>query len=72
MKQFDAQQTKFASAGREDMDVKMLGKGRPFYMELTSPRTIVVSDNDMKKFQRQVNEVARGKVRFTHLQLVSR
>ncbi|TPX38445.1 hypothetical protein SeMB42_g06741 [Synchytrium endobioticum] len=72
LQRFNAQQTKFASAGREDVDVRMLGKGRPFYMELISPRTVVLPDDKMKQFQAQVNQAAKGKVRFTHLQLVSR
>ena len=33
---------KFSSAGREDADVLMLGKGRPFYMELLNPRHILL------------------------------
>lgn len=28
---------KFHSGGREDIDVRMLGKGRPFILEIISP-----------------------------------
>jgi len=32
---------KFHSGGREDIDVRMLGDGRPFVLELISPRRAV-------------------------------
>jgi tRNA pseudouridine synthase 10 len=35
---FRADQFRFSSAGREDIDVRMLGKGRPFAIELINPR----------------------------------
>ena len=31
-------EAKFASSGREDVDVRMLGRGRPFLFEVTNPR----------------------------------
>jgi len=34
---------KFMSAGREDVDVRMLGNGRPFVIELKSPRSLTRS-----------------------------
>jgi tRNA pseudouridine synthase 10 len=35
---FRADQFRFSSAGREDIDVRMLGNGRPFVIELLNPR----------------------------------
>ena len=29
---------KFSSGGREDIDVRMLGKGRPFVLKLINPK----------------------------------
>ena len=29
---------KFSSGGREDIDVRMLGNGRPFVLEIVNPR----------------------------------
>ena len=37
---FSFSQTKFCSAGREDADVRMLGKGRPFLLELIDVRNL--------------------------------
>ncbi|MDD3159523.1 MAG: tRNA pseudouridine(54/55) synthase Pus10 [Candidatus ainarchaeum sp.] len=37
IKQFDAKNMLFHGAGREDVDVLMLGKGRPFVVELIQP-----------------------------------
>jgi hypothetical protein len=33
-----ADEARFSSAGREDVDVRMLGSGRPFIFELVNPR----------------------------------
>lgn len=35
---FKADQYRFSSAGREDIDVRMLGNGRPFSIELLNPK----------------------------------
>jgi tRNA pseudouridine synthase 10 len=35
---FRAEVSRFSSAGREDIDVRMLGGGRPFVLELENPR----------------------------------
>jgi tRNA pseudouridine synthase 10 len=39
----------FHGAGREDVDVKMLGRGRPFVMELSRPKKRTIDLNKMKK-----------------------
>lgn len=44
---------KFHGAGREDVDVRMLGRGRPFIMELINPK---VHDADLGEVERLVNE----------------
>jgi len=66
VKLFEATDSKFHGAGREDIDVKMLGSGRPFILELTSPkkrRTRI----DLKKIQEKVNTVNDGKIKIQDL-----
>lgn len=42
---------KFHSAGREDIDVRMLGNGRPFIMEFENPRRAYSAKEELEKFQ---------------------
>jgi len=35
---------KFSSSGREDVDVRMLGRGRPFLLEIHNPRPLTKED----------------------------
>ncbi|KAJ1490712.1 hypothetical protein T484DRAFT_1934619 [Baffinella frigidus] len=37
---FNAGECKFMGSGREDVDVRMLGEGRPFYIELVDAKTL--------------------------------
>ena len=37
---FTGMEYKFSSGGREDIDVRMLGSGRPFVIEIISPKRI--------------------------------
>lgn len=54
-------------AGREDVDALMLGEGRPFVMEVESPR---IRDLDTDALQREANENADGKVELHELRRV--
>ncbi|WP_297490705.1 tRNA pseudouridine(54/55) synthase Pus10 [Thermococcus sp.] len=56
----------FKGAGREDVDVRMLGNGRPFIVELKGPRRRKV---DLEEVVREVN--AGGKVEIFGLRFVS-
>ncbi len=56
-------------AGREDIDARMLGTGRPFVLELLSPKTRSI---DVSLADQRVNDLAAGKVRVSPLKLVSR
>ena len=51
--------SKFHGSGREDIDARMLGKGRPFILEISEPRRRKL---DLKKLQHQININAQGKV----------
>lgn len=43
--------TRFASSGREDVDVRMLGTGRPFVIEFVNPRTNRLCQETVKVLQ---------------------
>jgi tRNA pseudouridine synthase 10 len=63
----EASSSKFHGAGREDIDVKMLGSGRPFVLELKNPKKRI-SSIDLSEIQRKVNEINNGKVKISDLQ----
>ncbi|KAJ7375870.1 Putative tRNA pseudouridine synthase Pus10 [Desmophyllum pertusum] len=46
---------KFASAGREDIDVRMLGYGRPFLVEFINPRVTRLSRPLFADLQKEIN-----------------
>jgi tRNA pseudouridine synthase 10 len=60
---------KFHGAGREDIDVKMLGKGRTFVLEIKEPK---IRDIDLKKLQETVNKHAIGKVEISEMKFVGK
>lgn len=56
---FKADFYKFHAAGREDIDVRMLGKGRPFMLELSNARTIL-STEEIQKMEQCINNLKEG------------
>ncbi|MCA9002825.1 MAG: tRNA pseudouridine(54/55) synthase Pus10, partial [Planctomycetes bacterium] len=50
---------KFHGAGREDVDVRMLGRGRPFIMELVGPRIL---DANLAEIEAQINDRNAGRL----------
>lgn len=46
-----AREVKFCSAGREDVDVRMLGTGRPFYLEFIDPHQTTLSPETLREMQ---------------------
>ncbi|ESP01315.1 hypothetical protein LOTGIDRAFT_111864, partial [Lottia gigantea] len=67
---FKASEFRFSSSGREDVDVRMLGNGRPFIVEImNSHRNTVVST--LPDIQKQINETS-DVVKVRDLQLVTR
>ncbi len=62
-------ESKFHGAGREDIDVKMLGNGRPFVLEIKEPK---IRDLDLKVLEERINEFAGGKVEVKSLKFVGR
>ncbi len=64
----DGTDATFHGAGREDVDARMLGTGRPFVIEVEEPRT---RDIDTNALERDVNDFAGGKVEVEGLRLAT-
>ena len=62
---------KFSSSGREDVDVRMLGKGRPFLFELLNPRRVYFTKEEMLEIQNGINQNSQD-VQVRDLQIVSK
>ncbi|KAG9442096.1 hypothetical protein H6P81_017950 [Aristolochia fimbriata] len=60
---------KFHAAGREDIDVRMLGSGRPFLVEVVNPRHIP-SSSDIVKLEDTINNLEGRFVGVRKLRLV--
>lgn len=58
---------KFHGSGREDIDVLMLGEGRPFVIEVKHP---FVRSIDLKLLRRVVNSHSDGKIEINDLKFV--
>ncbi len=58
----------FHSAGREDVDVRMLGEGRPFVLEFIDAKKAVFTSDDYAAMEQEVNQatssVAINSVKF--------
>lgn len=54
----------FHASGREDIDARMLGKGRPFVIEIKQPRKRFLN---LEKLEETVNAYADGKVEVSNL-----
>lgn len=61
--------TKFHGAGREDIDVRMLGSGRPFVLEIKEPKKRNLNLSEMEK---AVNESSINKAEFIGLEFTKR
>jgi len=59
----------FHGAGREDIDVRMLGHGRPFVLEVKEPRRRFV---DLESLEKAINRWAEGKVTVSRLRFADR
>uniref|UniRef100_A0A3B4YG06 tRNA pseudouridine synthase Pus10 n=1 Tax=Seriola lalandi dorsalis TaxID=1841481 RepID=A0A3B4YG06_SERLL len=68
---FRADGFNFSSSGREDVDVRTLGNGRPFAMELLNPHKSRLNRAEMKQLQETINKSSE-KIRVRDLQVVSR
>ncbi|KAF9106303.1 putative tRNA pseudouridine synthase Pus10 [Mortierella sp. GBA35] len=64
---FRADEYKFVTAGREDANVRMLGNGRPFYLELINPRIPSLPSETIKKLEGEINNIMPDKVQIRTL-----
>ncbi|KAF8950550.1 putative tRNA pseudouridine synthase Pus10 [Entomortierella lignicola] len=62
---------KFVTAGREDANVRMLGNGRPFYMELINPRIPSLPSDTIKELETRINTVLPEKVQVRSLAAIT-
>lgn len=61
----------FSSSGREDVDVQMLGNGRPFILEIFNPRKMKWSREDMKQIENEINGSTKL-ISIRNFQLISK
>ena len=47
---------KFIAAGREDIDVRMFGDGRPFLFEVPNPQKLFFSEPELKQLEKTINQ----------------
>jgi tRNA pseudouridine synthase 10 len=59
----------FHGSGREDIDARMLGEGRPFILEIKNPQIRTI---DLKKFEAETNATAKGKVEISQTKFTSK
>lgn len=62
-------EAKFHGAGREDIDVLMLGSGRPFVLEIKEPK---IRNLDLPKLEVEINKINEGKTSYHNLHLCER
>jgi tRNA pseudouridine synthase 10 len=63
------EETSFHSAGREDVDARMLGRGRPFVIEVKKPKKRFI---DLHNLAETINKKAQGKVKVLNLRFGDR
>src|SRR5690349_9963319 len=61
---FKTRKNKFHGAGREDVNVRMLGGGRPFVMEVVGPK---VHDVDLAAVEAEINKRNPGRLEVVGL-----
>ncbi len=65
----EGEKTLFHASGREDIDARMLGTGRPFVIEVSKPRKRFVN---LKEIEEKINAGAVGKVEVSRLRFVTK
>ncbi|XP_003746438.1 putative tRNA pseudouridine synthase Pus10 [Galendromus occidentalis] len=61
----------FSSSGREDVDVRMLGEGRPFLLEVWSPKRIEWSAEECAEIEEEINS-STSDISVNRFQLINR
>lgn len=62
-------EAKFHGAGREDIDVLMLGSGRPFVLEIKEPK---IRNLNLAKIEEKINKINEGKTAYHNLHVCER
>ena len=57
IKKYEAEDLKFSAGGREDRDVRMLGGGRPFMLEIINPKKNM--EKEIKKIEEEINKTSK-------------
>jgi tRNA pseudouridine synthase 10 len=63
------EKTSFHASGREDIDARMLGTGRPFVAEISRPKKRLL---DLRAVRESINLTAKGKTRVSTLRFSNR
>ena len=63
------EETSFHGAGREDVDARMLGRGRPFIIQVKRPRRRKI---DLPELEQEINRTVEGKIEVRNLKSVDR
>lgn len=66
---YEAKDLVFHGSGREDIDARMLGTGRPFVMEIISP---LRRKADLRRVEGKINKENPGKIEVSGLQYVEK
>ncbi len=66
---FEAEDYVLHGAGREDVDARMLGRGRPFVMEVISPKK---RKADLKLLEKRINSIWKGIMEVRELRYTKR
>ena len=67
---FAADECRFSASGREDIDVRMLGNGRPFCVELVNARKALLPMESYAAVQAEIN-ASTSLVQVAHLQPIT-
>ena len=65
----EGEKTAFHASGREDIDARMLGTGRPFVIEVSKPKKRFVN---LKEIEAKINADAKGKVEVSRLRFATK
>ena len=69
LKETKGREAKFHGAGREDIDVLMLGSGRQFVLEIKEPK---IRKLDLKALEDKINKINEGKTSYHNLHVCER
>jgi tRNA pseudouridine synthase 10 len=65
----EGEKTAFHASGREDIDARMLGSGRPFVVEVSKPKNRTL---DLARLKETINKDAAGRVEISNLRVTNK